>query len=67
MQKKQLTIPLNNQGLYKACDIIRMQEFPFSKTKFYELVKNGNIPAVKIGSSTLYKGETINEWFEQAA
>lgn len=61
---KALSLPLNDHGLYKACDILRMPEFPYSKTWLYKNNKLGGsfILPVRKGSSHFYKGKDINEW-----
>lgn len=63
---KMLQLPLNENGLYRACDIIRMAGFPYGKTWLYNNIKeNGSfIKPVKKGSATLFLGSDINDWFK---
>lgn len=62
---KSLTLPLNDEGLYKAADILKMQSFPYGKTWLYKNIQdNGQfIRPVKKGSSNLFRGRDVNNWF----
>lgn len=40
------------------------QRFQISETTLYKLVRNGKIPAIKIGNQWRFKMEDIEEWLE---
>lgn len=62
---RKLTLPLAENGLYKASDILQIDGFPFKKTKFYKMVKDGVFLRHKGSSYPLYSGKCINEWFNE--
>lgn len=53
----------NTMKVLKTKDL--MEIFGFSRTKMYEVLQKGIIPATKIGGEYIISEEVLNEWFKR--
>ena len=64
---KGLWIFFTERGLYmkvfKTKDL--MEIFGFGKTKMYQVLQKGILPATKIGNEYLISEDALNEWFKR--
>lgn len=54
---------MNHQLLYTVAECCRMAAI--GRTKFYELVANGEIPIRKIGKKSLIAASDLRDWVER--
>ena len=52
-----------NLKIYKTNDLIEL--FGFSKTKMYQILQKGILPATKIGNEYIISEDALKEWLKR--
>ena len=52
-----------NLKIYKTNDLIEL--FGFSKTKMYQILQKGILPATKVGNEYIISEDALKEWLKR--